>query len=216
MTRFLSRLVIYTIVGLLGVGLLFALIPHNFNNDIMKGLLAEQDTSGEEIDLAIVLGAGVNRDGTISDIQRERVDYAVSLYELSEVPLLFSGGETPFGIEALVMFEYAEEQGYKGPDHIEASSTSTKENAYFSDLLLDDAQFDSKELLIVTSPYHSKRALATFKSVMPERNVTVSYPIETVLLDDSFLGRLKGLKSLLREYLATAFYKYSLGIDSNN
>ncbi len=81
---------------------------------------------------------------------------------------------------------------------------------------MDDAQFDSMELLIITSPYHSKRAIATFRSLMPERNVEVSYPAKTVLLQDSPAGRVKGFKSLVREYLATTFYRYSLGIDINN
>lgn len=214
MKRNLRLFIIFETVILLAV-LVFVFGPQNLNENLIQGLIAEQDTSGEEIDLAIVLGAGVKTDGTISDLQKERVDYAVDFYKLSGVPLMFSGGETPYGIEALVMYNYAESQGYEGPDHIESSSTSTKENAFYSDILLDDAQFDTKELLVITSPYHSKRALATFKSLMPERNVTVSYPIDTVLLDDSPLGRLKGLKSLLREYLATIFYKYSLGIDSN-
>ena len=86
------------------------------------------------------------------------------------------------------------------------------ENAFFSDELLDEDKIQDEIVLVITSPYHARRALATFTHLMPEREIRISYPEQTVILDNSLLGRWKGLKNLLREYLATMYYSVKYDI----
>jgi len=213
------KLKYYLIGGLLatafGAGVLFSFSPQNYNHILLKNLLAERVEDDAPLDLGVVLGAGLRTNGALTDIAKERVDYALLIHEQIDLPLLFSGGDTPYGVEAQAMNAYAKEQGYDGPDYIEGSSRSTYENAFFCDQLLDgaDEQIESEDLLLITSSFHSRRSLATFKTIMPEREIEIDYPQHTVILDNSFIGRWKGLRMLLREYLAIEWYKYGHQID---
>jgi vancomycin permeability regulator SanA len=188
------------------------LMPTNPNQRIIQPLLADIEQPQSPSDIGIVLGAGLNRDGTLTDISRERVDHALDIYEDTNLEILFSGGDTPYGVEAIMMYEYANENGYEGPEHIEGSSTSTYENAFFSDELLDQAREERDSVLLITSPYHSRRALATFRTLMPEREAVITYPQSSAILEESFWGRLKGFRLLVREYLATLWYKQAFDI----
>ena len=198
-----------------GAGVLFSFSEQNYNHYLLQGLLAPRVEDDTSLDLGIVLGAGLRSDGSLTDIAKERVDYALTIHEQIDLPLFFSGGDTPYGVEAQKMNLYAVEHGYDGPEYIEGSSRSTYENAFFSDQLLDIAgeSIQSKEVLLITSSFHSKRSLATFESIMPEREIAIDYPQQTVILDNSFLGRWKGLRMLLREYLAIEWYKYGHQVD---
>lgn len=184
--------------------LLFCFVPLNPNALLVRPLLADREPVSA--DLGIVLGAGLRYDGSLSDVANERVAYAVSLHKKTQLPLVFSGGETPYGIEAVEMNKVAKAEGYTGLDHIEASSHSTYENATFTRDLLDAGRFPDDTLLVITSPYHSRRALATFRKVMPNRRIAVSYPDTSAVLNDSALGRLKGLYNITREYAANLWY----------
>jgi uncharacterized SAM-binding protein YcdF (DUF218 family) len=54
----------------------------------------------------------------------------------------------------------------------EPKATTTYENAVLLKPMLDDAKV--RTALIVTSPFHTRRALATFRKVMPEINFGVT------------------------------------------
>lgn len=204
--KYLSSIVVLLAIAMAGV---FSFGEKNYNQQFMAPLIAERVIPEEEIKLGVVLGAGLRTNGALTDLAKERVDYAMEVYEDTGLPLLFSGGDTPYGVEAVQMNAYAKTLGYEGPEHIEGSSRSTYENAFFSDELLDSAgeRIDANVVLVLTSPFHSRRSLATFQQLMPERNVVIDYPSSTAILDDSFLGRWKGLRMIGREYLATEWYK---------
>lgn len=198
----------------LGVlALVFTFFPTNPNTWLIKPLLATKEVV--TADLGIVLGGGLKIDGSLSNVSQERVDYAVTLHKQTNLPLLFSGGETPTGIEAVVMNAYAKNQGYTGLDHIEASSHSTYENAQFSAALLDQGRFPDSTIQLMTSPYHSRRALATFRKIMPNRRVFVTYPDTTAALTDTIRGRWRGLYVLTREFAANIWYTLFYRISSS-
>ena len=215
----MKRVAKYLVRIIIGVFILFAgffsFFSQNYNQAFIQPLLAERSIQSNPVDLQIVLGASLKKDGTLTDLAMERVDRAIADYKETGKDILFSGGDTPYGVEAIVMDEYAKANGYEGVDHIEGSSTSTYENAYFSDMLLDEAseRLDSNVLLVVTSPFHSRRSLATFSQLMPERTIYIDYPDTSVILDNSVLGRWKGLRMILREYLAIEWYKLHHGIN---
>lgn len=183
----------------------FTLAPFNVNSLLARPLLAERLLS-TKADIAIVLGGGLRLNGSLSDLSAERVAEAMRIHQQTGIDLLFSGGETPSGVEAQSMDAYAKKLGYTGLEHIEASSHSTFENAFFSDQLLDQNRFPDTTVLLVTSPYHSRRALSTFRKLMPERHVFITYPDESVVFGSHPLARWRGLYAISREYAANAWY----------
>ncbi len=199
----LKKSIVASATLLIGI-LLFCFLPFNLNVVLVKPLLAEREPV--QADLGVVLGAGLKFGGTLSDVSQERVNHAVEIYKQTALPLVFSGGETATGIEAVEMNKAAKVLGYAGLDHIEASSHSTYENATFTRDLLDAGRFPDDTLLVITSPYHSRRALATFRTVMPNRRIAISYPDTSVILADTALGRLKGFYNISREYAANLWY----------
>lgn len=210
-----NKIILIVAAALLGCAAIFSFAPGNLNRVLVWPLISPQRANIEQInsaDLGIVLGAGLNPNRTLSNVATERVNYAMQLYKAKPLSLMFSGGETPYGIEAVAMNAYAHQLGYKGLDHMEASSHSTYENAFYSDQLLDEKRFPDQTVLVITSPYHSRRALAVFRKVMPERTVLIAYPDDSVILQDTVLARWKGLYNITREYAANLWYKIRYGV----
>ena len=142
------------------IGVAFALIITLINSYIMivggKGFEELDEISGS-YDCAIVLGAKVGPDGTVSYMLRDRLDYAYDLYEKGVVPkILVSGdhGETDYD-EVNSMRQYLLDKG-----------------AAIEDIFMDHAGFDTyatmyraKEIfqvegaVICTQKYHLYRAV---------------------------------------------------------
>ena len=104
------------------------------------------------------------------DHKPERVWWAVDLYNRGYAPvLILSGGTVVFEgdewiTEAEMMRRYARIWG--APDEaviLEARSSSTIENAQFCQEICSSHGYHS--ILLVTSPYHSRRAGRTFREV---------------------------------------------------
>lgn len=197
----------WSVIGTLAVfAAAFTFSPVNINETLIAPLQAPILSVPEDSDMAIVLGAGLKSDGMLTDVARERVEHAIKLHKSVGLPLIFSGGPTQFGTEAEAMQEYAAANGYQGPEFIEKKSTSTYQNAFFSDQLIDSQNLKADKVVIITSSYHSGRALKTFRNNMPEREVFISYPEDSVVLNNSPRARWSGLYSLLRERLANFWY----------
>lgn len=203
MLRFFFKFVIAVMAVFI---LLFSFLPQNLNEYFIQPLQAEI-TVPEDIDLGIVLGAGLRIDGSLTDLAVERVDHAFAIFDGTNISLMFSGGKTPYGIEAEKMSTYARELGYNGKLTMEDKSTSTYENARFSDRILDERSDEASSIVLVTSSFHSRRALATFKKQMPERNINVTYPEKSAVLNNTVRARWKGLYQIVREYVAQLVYQ---------
>lgn len=210
MQRFFRYLGFTIIFALLGAGVAFSFWPQNLNYEIAKGLLIESDYDSAAI--GVVLGGGLLPTGQVSDVSAERVDKAVEIYGQDYVDFIFSGGEFPRGIEAVAMNDYAKSKGYDGLDHLEAASTSTYENAKFSEKLLEAGEISAESLVVITSPWHARRAKATFIHEMPNRKIEIAFPDDSVVFNDSIPGRWKGVYLLVREYLATYWYAFKYDI----
>lgn len=109
----------------------------------------------------VVLGCRVNRDGTLSEMLRRRLDIAADY--LLEHPLsacITSGGQGPKepGPEALYMRDYLIQKGV-APERIypETASSNTSENIRFSHALLEREGL-SPRLVIATEGFHQLRA----------------------------------------------------------
>lgn len=154
-------------------------------------------------DAIIVLGGGLKKDGTVGSIVQQRVEKGV---ELSKIPrgtvVLFSGGpiKNKKYIESVQMQLYAKQVGLTIPSLTEERSTSTRENALESRLLMSSHHL--KTANIITSEFHSKRACAVFRKLSMVVTCIAAPEKVTTLLE-----QLKLTKSIWREYGATVYYK---------
>lgn len=112
-------------------------------------------------DAAIVLGAAVFRDRP-SPVLRERINHAVWLYENGYVDtIIFTGGigRNDDRSEAEVARQYALARGVPvAATLIETTSASTLENLINAQQIA--AAHDLHTFLLVSTPYHMKRAMA--------------------------------------------------------
>lgn len=105
-------------------------------------------------DAILVLGCPANNDGTISSQQKERTDKAIQLFLEGKAPkVIFSGSNVQNAfIEAEIMAEYALNQINKDSIILETKARNTFQNFKFT------KEYPYKKLLVVTSPFHVRRA----------------------------------------------------------
>ncbi|QDQ99467.1 YdcF family protein [Tomitella fengzijianii] len=121
----------------------------------------------------VVLGAGLYDDGTMRPVLESRLRAALDLANnFPAAPIVVTGGVPQNGrTEADAMYDWLVANGIPG-DRItkEGRSTSTIENARFTDEILDSRR--SPAAVVVTSPGHLQRALVDFrKAVGGERPI---------------------------------------------
>lgn len=109
----------------------------------------------------MVLGNGLNTDGTVHPNLRNRLAAAKSLADARPTaPVVVSGGATPDGfVEAEVMRDWLVDNGVSaGRILVEDRANSTVTNARYSRELLPDAG----AVIVVTSENHIHRAVVDF------------------------------------------------------
>lgn len=124
---------------------------------------AELSQSGETFDCILVLGAGVKRDGTPSDMLRDRLEVGISLYEMGlSGRMLMSGDhmQTDYN-EVGVMKAYAVDAGVPSSDvFLDHAGLSTYDSIYRA-----AKSYGAEKILIVTQEYHLYRALYIAESM---------------------------------------------------
>ncbi len=123
-------------------------------------------------DAIIVLGGGVQLDGTLSATSKQRVDCAHRIYKKSAVPIIMSGKWSMFAnskpsiTEASAMATYILQRGVAS-HHLkqEAESYETIGNAYYSakQYILPHRW---KNIVVITSDFHERRAQYAFQKVL--------------------------------------------------
>jgi uncharacterized SAM-binding protein YcdF (DUF218 family) len=120
--------------------------------------------------IAVVLGGGLRADGTPTTSTLLRADAAADLARSRDVALIFSGshgeGPGPERTEARIMADRVVEAGIdRARIFLEDRSRDTLSNAaYVSERYL--SKIRPRPLIILTSPFHLARALATFALVL--------------------------------------------------
>lgn len=107
--------------------------------------------------VALVLGAGLNRDGTPGVVLRDRVDTAAELYFSGKVDKLLMSGDntTPYYNEPGAMHRYALSLGIPEEDIVlDYAGRRTYDSCYRA-----RAIFGLEKLVVVTQAYHLPRAL---------------------------------------------------------
>lgn len=116
----------------------------------------------EQAEYAIVLGSGVNEDGTPSRIMRSRVAAAMELLERNpDVMVVLAGGQgrSEPVTEAGCMYDYMLSLGADGSRLVlEEESTTTRENFLFSGAIIEELGGTEYPVAVVTSEFHQRRA----------------------------------------------------------
>lgn len=120
-------------------------------------LSVEEAARLENMDCILVLGCGVEEDGTPSDMLRDRLDRSVEVYQLGAAPkLLMSGdhGRAEYN-EVGTMKQYAIGAGILSQNiFMDHAGFSTYESLYRAKEI-----FCADRIIIVTQKYHLYRAL---------------------------------------------------------
>jgi uncharacterized SAM-binding protein YcdF (DUF218 family) len=148
-------------------------------------------------DAIVVLGGGVNADGTLPLVARARVDRAVELYHAGIAPRMILSGRCgltdpePLVTEAKAMSRYAHEQHVPlDALLLEEEARDTMGNAYFvREMYLAPNGWTS--IRVVTSDFHLSRAAYVFRKILgPE------YDFSFVSSDSGFSPRELILRAL--------------------
>jgi uncharacterized SAM-binding protein YcdF (DUF218 family) len=154
----------------------------------------------------VVFAGGVGESGKAGEGYQERVKEAVDLYRAGYAPnVVMSSGFVGVFSEAEVMRELAVSHGIS-PEAIvlETSAGNTYENVAFVNRIL--AARGWTDVLLVSSPYHMRRAILTWHKVAPGVRVV---PVPVV--DSRFYSRRGGaslaqMRGVAHEYAAIASY----------
>lgn len=152
---------------IVGISVLFAIAVFSLSGAIKKSvkeriISPDQALTFTDLDCILVLGAGLRRDGTPSDMLRDRLDRGIELYETNRYKLLFSGdhGSDDYN-EVGAMMTYAESRGVACEDiFLDHSGFSTYESIYRVREV-----FGADKIIIVTQEYHMYRALYIAKQL---------------------------------------------------
>ena len=127
-------------------------------------------------DAALILGNRAYLYGRPNPCLTGRVDAGIALARAGTVgALLFSGGRDleDGHIEAEVMQQHAQADGFTGSMLLEPTSTSTRENLAFSRALLLGA--GARSVVIVTEPYHLWRVQRLVQASGFDQGLQVQY-----------------------------------------
>ena len=140
-----------------GIGAVFGVNTYVQASVQDRILTEEQAAELEEIDCVLVLGCGLEADGSPSPMLHDRLQQGVALYQKEAAPkLLVSGdhGREEYD-EVNAMKRFAEEQGVPSEDvFMDHAGFSTYESVYRA---RDIVQV--RRMVIVTQEYHLSRAL---------------------------------------------------------
>jgi uncharacterized SAM-binding protein YcdF (DUF218 family) len=119
--------------------------------------------------------------------------------------LVLSSGYVYSYREAEVMRDLAVAQGVPlSAITLEERATNTYENVRFSDQILRARGWRS--ILLVSSPYHMRRALMVWHKLAPDVTVTPAPPPRSQFYDHSRGATLEQVRGILYEYLAIVGY----------
>lgn len=157
-------------------------------------------------DVIVVFGGGVGESGKARGGFQERVKQAVELYRQGLAPrVIFSSGYTFIFREAEVMKELAMAHGV--PDSailLETGAAGTRENVTHIEVMLRQRSWRS--ILLVSSPYHMRRALLTWRKLAPGIAVIPSPPPSTQFYAHGYGASLEQIRGILHEYVGILYY----------
>jgi uncharacterized SAM-binding protein YcdF (DUF218 family) len=157
-------------------------------------------------DVVVIFGGGVGESTRAGGGALERVKQAVDLYRVGYAGhLVISSGYIYTLREAEVMRAMAIDLGVPaGAIVLEQHAVNTYDNVRFVAAILREHRWT--RALLVTSPYHTRRALLVWTHVAPDIAVVPTPPYETQFYEHDRGASLEQLRAILQEYIAIAAY----------
>jgi uncharacterized SAM-binding protein YcdF (DUF218 family) len=157
-------------------------------------------------DAIVVFAGGVGENGKAGGGTSERLNEAVDLYRAGYAPyVVFSSGYVYSFKEAESMRDLAVSQGVPSSAIVlEQRSKNTYQNVKFVDEILRDHK--STSILLVTSPYHMRRATMVWRKIAPGITVTPTPPPRSQFYDHARGATFEQLRSIVYEYFAILGY----------
>jgi len=157
-------------------------------------------------DAIVVFAGGVGESGQAGGGAQERLKRAIDLYRAGNAArLILSSGYVYSFREAESMRAVAVAQGVPASAIvIEEHAANTYQNVKFVDAILQD--HDWRTILLVSSPYHMRRALLVWKKMAPDVTVIPTPPPQSQFYDHVRGATLDQLRGIVQEYLAIAGY----------
>jgi uncharacterized SAM-binding protein YcdF (DUF218 family)/glycosyltransferase involved in cell wall biosynthesis len=157
-------------------------------------------------DAIVVFAGGVGESGKAGGGHQERVKQAVDLYDegYADRMVLSSGFVYSFK-EAEMMRALAIDQGIPA-SHIvlEEHAKNTYENVTFVNRII--GEYHWRRILLVSSPYHMRRALLVWRKVAPDVVVVPTPPRSTQFYEHTRGASLEQIRGIVWEYAAMFEY----------
>lgn len=161
----------------------------------------------ERADAIIVFGGGVGESGRANNSSyQDRVQRAVELHRGGFAPdVVFSSGFTYLFQEAQVMKALAAAEGVP-ETHIvlETRAGSTRENVLFVRAIAEGRGWS--RILLVSSPYHMRRATLTWRKLAPEIAVVSAPATQSQYYQHGVGASFEQVRGIAQEYVALAYY----------
>ncbi len=154
----------------------------------------------------VVFAGGVGESGRAGGGLQERLRTAVDLYRGGHAPSMILSSGFVYGFkEAELMRALAIDQGVPADRiAIEDRATNTFENVRFTAAILKQRGWRS--ILLVSSPYHMRRASLVWAKVAPEVTVIPTPPAQAQFYEHTRGASLDQIRGLLQEYAAIVVY----------
>jgi uncharacterized SAM-binding protein YcdF (DUF218 family) len=160
----------------------------------------------ETADAIVVFAGGVGESGKAGGGAQERLKQAVDLYKAGYARyLVLSSGYVYSFHEAEAMRALAVDQGIPaGSIVLEVRATNTYQNVRFVDEILRDHKW--RRILLVSSPYHMRRALMVWSKQAPDIQVVPTPASVSQFYDHTRGATLEQVRGILQEYMAIFGY----------
>jgi len=160
----------------------------------------------QRADAVVVFAGGVGESGRAGGGAQERLKQAVDLYTAGYAPaLVLSSGYVYSFKEAEVMRALAIDQGVPADRIVlELRAANTRENVTYTTAILRERNW--RTILLVSSPYHMRRANLVWRKVAPDVTVVPAPPPQAQFYDHAIGASLEQVRGILQEYAAIAVY----------
>ena len=160
----------------------------------------------QQADAIVVFGGGVGESGNRGGGYEERVRQAVDLYQAGFANrLILSSGFVYAFREAEIMRALATSEGIPSSNTVlETRAASTRENVMFVYDILQERGWN--RILLVSSPYHMRRATLTWEKLAPEVVVIPTPSNRSRYYAHTFGASIEQVRGIGREYAALAYY----------
>ena len=157
-------------------------------------------------DAVVVFAGGVGESGRAGGGVQERIGKAVELYQAGVAPRVIISSGFVFTLrEAEVMKAIAIDNGVPAEAIVlEQAASNTYENVVFTHRILSANNW--RRIALVSSPYHMRRALLTWRKVAPEVQVIATPPLATQFYAHERGASAEQIRGLLQEYVAIVYY----------